>query len=192
MIVGNPGKFAIESEITHAYARLSLRALGFFVIYITGRCYGVKDWDATMLANSFDEVGRRIARRGNHKPPFAMDANGDEVAYSIRRALYDQCAEGELFFGIPVRQFREAIDSNHIEWAPDGDEAFDDHSYMLQLEDENQVRLVAFKSTADSFYPTGLREVWLPQDEFYGILQEWYDRFKDEWTQAPKVSSSIQ
>jgi len=63
---------------------------------------------------------------------------------------------------------------------------------VLQLEDEDQVRLIAFKSTADSFHPTHLREVWLPQAEFYGILQGWDERFSNEWTHAPKVSGFIQ
>jgi len=88
---------------------VSLRALGFFLIYIDGQRYGVKKWDATMLANSFDEVGSRIARRGSHKPPFAMNANGDEVGYSIRRAIYDECAEDERFFGIPVRRLGKRL-----------------------------------------------------------------------------------
>jgi hypothetical protein len=56
MIVGDPSVFAIESEITRAYERLSFRALGYFVIYVCGRSYGVRAPDATMLACSFDAV----------------------------------------------------------------------------------------------------------------------------------------
>ncbi len=39
--VGNPKRFAIESGITQAYARLCFRALGFFVVYLQGNIYGV-------------------------------------------------------------------------------------------------------------------------------------------------------
>jgi hypothetical protein len=63
MIVGEPQIFAIESGISRAYARLSLLALGFFVIHVGGRRYGVYEEEATMLANSFDEVRRRLSHR---------------------------------------------------------------------------------------------------------------------------------
>jgi hypothetical protein len=193
MLVGDPNTFAIESEITLAYDHLSQRALGFFVLHVMGRCYGVRKSDATMLANAFDEVGRRIAKRGNHKPAFPMTATAANIAYSFRRAIYDESEEGELFFRMPVRQFTNAISSNHLEWTAYCDEAFDDSSYVLQFEDENQVRLVAFTGTPDFRYdPVSLRDVCLSPDAFYEILQEWHDRFKDEWSSWPKVSETIQ
>jgi hypothetical protein len=188
MIVGNPDVFAIESGVTRAYERLSFRALGFFVIDVMGRSYGVREQDATMLACSFDEVGRRIARRGLHIPPFAMDSNAGDVAYAFRRANYDVSDATELLFGKPAAQFSDAICSSRLEWAPDGDEAFDDGSYVLHFEYENRVRLIAFKSTPDSTYdPASLRDVWLSQDNFYGILQNWRDHFEAEWESLPKV-----
>lgn len=144
-----------------------------------------------MLGVSFDQVGKRIARRGRHNLPFPMGATAADIAYSFRRAIYAECEEGKPFFGMPVRQFTEAISSNHVQWV--SDEEFDDSSYVLQFEDENQVRLVAFTGTPDFRYdPASLRDVCLSLDEFYGILQEWRDRFKDDWTSFTKVSSSIQ
>ena len=193
MIVGNPDVFAIESEISTAYERLSFRALGFFVIHIMGRSYGVKKPDASLLACSFDEVGMRIERRGHHTPPFAMDSNPSEVAHAFRRVLYDGCGEGELFFGMHGPQFSDVVRSNRLEWAPDGDEAFDDGSYVLQFEDENWARLIAYKSIADkntvgpTYDPSSLRDVWLSQDDFYGVLQTWKDGFETQWVALPKV-----
>ena len=52
MMIGDPGISAIESEITQAYEPVSVRAMGFFVIHMGGRCYGVRRPDATMLARS--------------------------------------------------------------------------------------------------------------------------------------------
>lgn len=40
MLLGNPDVFAIESQITTAYAKPGLRALGYFVIYVNGKRYG--------------------------------------------------------------------------------------------------------------------------------------------------------
>ena len=56
MIIGDPAIFAIESEITRAYKRLSLRAMGFFLIHVSGRTYGQSSPDSTMLACSFDAI----------------------------------------------------------------------------------------------------------------------------------------
>jgi Immunity protein 42 len=185
MIVGNPNIFAIESEITHAYEHTSHLALGFFVVHVAGRSFGIKERDASMLGVSFDQVGKRIARRGSHHPPFPMDAPSAQVAYSFRHAIYDESKEDELFFGIPRHSFIEAISSNNLEWV--GDEEFDDSSYVLQFEDENRVRVVAFTGTPDFLYDhASLCEASLLQNEFYWILQVWHDRFKEEWISLPK------
>jgi Immunity protein 42 len=193
MIVGDLNTFAIESEITLAYDRLNEVALGFFAVHIMGRCYGVRKPDATMLADPFNEVVKRITKRGSHNPVFPMTATAANIAYSFRRAIYDESKDGELFFGMSVRQFTNAISSNRLEWTAYCDEAFDDSSYVLQFEDDNQVRLVAFTGTPDFRYdPTSLRDVRLSPDAFYGILQEWHERFRNEWSSWPKVPESIQ
>ena len=189
MIIGDPEIFAIESVITEAYERLSLRALGYFVILVAGRSYGVKEPEATMLACSFDEVGRRLAERGSHSPAFPIDASAWEIAHAFRRAGYGDCGEHERFFGMAASQFDDTINQKRLEWAPDGDEAFDDGSYVLQIEDLKKVRLIAYVSTPDFLYdPATLREIFLPSDDFYEILQNWRDRFEAEWLAAPKVA----
>jgi hypothetical protein len=100
---------------------------------------------------------------------------------------------GEPFFEMSVRQFTNAISSNRLEWTAYYDEAFDHSSYVLQFEDDNQVRLVAFTGTPDFLYDSAsLRDISLSLNEFYGILQEWHDRFKEEWRSLPKVPSSVQ
>ncbi len=187
MIIGSPEKFAIESVITKAYERLSFRALGYFVIHIAGRSYGVREPDATMLACSFDEVSRWLVARGSHSSTFPIDASAEKIAYAFRRAGYAICEESETFFGMAARQFNDAIIANRLEWAPDGDEAFDDGSYVLQFEDESRVRLIAFASSPDGLYdPDTLRDVWLLNVEFYDILRQWRDGFKAEWEAHPK------
>ena len=88
MIVGDPRVFAIESKITKAYERLSFRALGFFVIHVSGRRYGVHSPEATMLACSFDQVENRTARCGTHTTPFAAEISGGEIADAFLAAVY--------------------------------------------------------------------------------------------------------
>lgn len=70
-------------------------------------------------------------------------------------------------------------------WAPDGDAAFDDGSYILQFDFEDRVRLIAFKSDQGySYDPATLSEVWMPAEAFYQILQQWRDSFEDEWVRS--------
>ena len=83
MIVGNPTEFAIASEMTVAYERLSFRGLGSFTIFVGGFQYGVLDHHATMLACSFDEVERRIRNRGMHISPLGIETSSEAIATAV-------------------------------------------------------------------------------------------------------------
>ena len=186
MIVGNPSIFAIESQITEAYERLSFRALGSFILLLDGFRYGVYEPHATMLAVSFDQVQRRIDHRGNHLTSFS-DADAKVVADAYRAALYG-LEYGVPYPGMPLEDFRSMVISSRIGWAPDGDEAFDDSSYVLQFDVGARVRLIAFKTREDgSCDPSTLKDVWLESEQFYGILRHWHDSFVDEWDSLPKI-----
>jgi hypothetical protein len=87
MTVGDPSTFAIESEITRAFERPSWRGLGFFVIHVAGKSYGIKSAGQSMLACSFDEVGRRLNGRGTHQAPFA-EAAAIDIANTYTSAVY--------------------------------------------------------------------------------------------------------
>lgn len=188
MIVGDPRAFAMESVISEAYEYPGLMALGYFNIHVSDRRFGVKETHATMLACSFDEAGRRIAGRGSHNPPFPFDSSAGDIANAFIRAGYAPIDEDEEFFGIVAHQFRKAITTQRLEWAPDGDAAFDDGSYVLHLEDSKIVRLIAYVSTPGYVYaPGSLREIWLPSEDFYATLLSWRERFATEWKAAPKV-----
>jgi hypothetical protein len=189
LIIENPSVFAIESSIVQAYERLSSRALGFFVVYVGGRCYGRRSPDATMLACSHNEVERRIAQRGSHTASFASEEAG-KIADAFRNAFYAEKHQ-ESYFGIPRLAFREMIQSGRIVWAPDGDEAFDDGSYVLQFDLRERVRLIAFKCGQSYVHDAAtLTDVWLPADDFYSALQRWHNAFEAEWTSMPKKSDS--
>jgi len=182
MIIGDPQFFAIESKITQVYERLSYKALGYFVIHINGHCYGVRKDDATMLACSFDEVKRRVANRGRHTADFA-ELDAGKIADAFRSAVYADEQE-ESYFGIELSKFRRHFDrnDNDLLWAPDGDAAFDDGSYVMQFDVWNRVRLIAFRSDqGHSHDPSTLSEVWMPIEEFYRVLQQWLDLFETEW-----------
>jgi hypothetical protein len=140
MTVGDTSIFAIESEITRAFERPSWRGLGFFVLHVPGQSYGIKSPGQSMLACSFDEVGTRMIGRGTHQAPF-VEAAAIDIANAYTNAIYLDNNENETYFGMSEAQFTKTLWSKSLVWAPDGDEAFDDGSYVLQFDVGDRVRL---------------------------------------------------
>lgn len=182
MIVGDRETFAIESSITVVSASLGQRALGYFVIYVRGRQYGVSEPDASMLGCSFAEVNERIERRGSHRIPFLSDIDASLIAEAFLQANFNESARND-FFGLPASEFVGVVSSSKIQWAPDGDAAFDDGSYILQFDIENKVRLIAFQNSDYSDdHASTVDEAWLDSDTFYGVLLSWRDLFAADWS----------
>ncbi|MDG4558489.1 MAG: Imm42 family immunity protein [Candidatus Contendobacter sp.] len=190
MLVGNPSTFAIESSITQPYERPSQRALGFFVLHVGGKSYGVRSPEATLLACSFDAVRRRIARRGKHCVVFGSEPNAAKIVDAVQAAMYDEDRQGESFFGMSADELREALSSNEIVWAPDGDAAFDDGGHVLQFDQGDRVRLIAFRNTGNPDNVLRMvAEAWIGADEFYGLLDNWQSTFEAEWAAALKLAT---
>ena len=193
MIIGDPSIFAIESGISEAYERLSLLSLGFFVIHINGRRYGVFEPDATMLACSFGAVEERITHRGRHTAPFANELDAGKIADAFRHAIFADEPEDE-YFENSRESFKELFYTQSVDrmWAPDGDQAFDDRSYVLHFDVEDRVRLIAFQCQDGISYTHGtLSDVWLAADDFYNILRQWHDSFDAQWAAMPKSPDAI-
>jgi hypothetical protein len=183
--VGDPTKLAIESSITQPYERAGQRGLGFFVLHIGGKHYGVRAPEATLLACSFDAVKRRISRRGRHVAVFGQEPSVAGIVDAVQAAMYDTKRQGETFFGMPAYELRRVLVSNDIIWAPDGDAAFDDGGHVLQFDHADRVRLVAFRNVEDQREVLStLADVWIDAEEFYSVLREWQDRFEAEWADA--------
>lgn len=190
MLVGNPSTLAIESSITQPYERPSQRALGFFVLHVGGKSYGIRSPEATLLACSFDAVRRRIARRGRHCVAFGSDPNAAKIVDAVHAAMYDEDRQGESFFGMSADELRGALSSNEIVWAPDGDAAFDDGGHVLQFDEGDRVRLIAFRNTGNrGDVLTTVAEAWMGADEFYGLLDNWQSTFEVEWAAALKLAT---
>lgn len=182
MITGNPQFFAIESDICQVYSSLGLMGLGFFVLHLQGNVYGVRERDATALACSYDSVGDILDNRGLHEVKLLQDADAHAIAEAFRMVHYFPDQEDCLFFGMKGGEFSDLINEKQVVWAPDGDEAFDDSSYVLQFDVGNRVRLIAFKAAMEHpvYNRSTLREVWLPADEYYDMLGQWRQQFEVE------------
>jgi hypothetical protein len=100
MFFGNSNIFAIESEVMTVYPEVDQRALGYFVIYINGNCYGVKKLDASLLACSLDMVRERLLNRGNHVSWITSCHDTNMIADAVYGALYSIERENDFFFGV--------------------------------------------------------------------------------------------
>ena len=190
MLVGNTDILAIESELTMAFTRLSFRGLGFFLVHLGGIAYGVRSRDATLLACSFDHVTKRILDRGKHIAPFAKSMDGAIISNAAWTAQYSETYDSSLL-GISRDELTKTLSSNNLVWAPDGDEAFDDGSHVLQFDIGDQVRIVGSRRNGEhQSKPSDLRDVWLPADDFYDTLETWRARFETEWKSTPIGASS--
>lgn len=190
-MVGDPRVLALESLLDVALPSRGQLGIGHFLIHVGGREFGLRSRDATLLACSFDEVTRRAQRRGSHSAPFARGAPASEIASAVRRALFLDAPEDERILGLTPKALTAAIHENHLLWAPDGDSAFDDGSYVLQFDEGNAARVIAFRASSQVPYdPASLREVILPSDSFYAALQRWAAEFAAEWLRTPKSPSS--
>jgi hypothetical protein len=77
-------------------------------------------------------------------------------------------------------------------WAPDGDEAFDDWSHVLQFDVGGRVRLIGFRSNERGYHhdERTLADVWIDEGLFYRVLKQWRDAFLAEWECAPKIKEA--
>jgi len=181
--------FTIESYISSAYSNKGIMAIGYFLIQIKGISYGVKEDDATALANSYDAVIRRLEMKGKHIAPVDLIILPSlELAQITNSSLY-YCIEKQdsWEFSIPRDELADIIYKNNLIWAPDGDEAFDDGSRVFQFDMDNKtVRLIGYKTTDDYNIHT-LSDLKIDSNEFYSTLKKWADGFYKEWQSFEKT-----
>lgn len=190
MIFGND-IFSIESNITEAYIDPGIRGVGYFTISLFKMRYGVYEKDATCLACSFDSIQERIKMKGTHVSyEHFMQGDALEIGKAVRASLYEEVDEENTFFGIAADNIRNSIYEKQLLMAPDGDSAFDDSSYILHFDLDEDVRLIGFKCQDGGQIATEtLRDVHIPAVVFYSILSDWRDAFMEEWTVMEKNTS---
>jgi hypothetical protein len=173
--LGNTNEFALDWGLSKAFPSESQWAIGYFTIHLNGQCFGVEAADATMLAVSYDQNCKRLRERGTHLAPFSSRGAND-IAKAVVTACYSEVKYGERFFGLSEGDLKSFVYEKDILWAPDGDEAFDDGSHVLQFDIGNQVRLIGFvnKPTILETLQT-IFEITIDAEQFYSTLQKWID-----------------
>ncbi len=192
MIIGNPSVFAIESEITTAYHSLHFLALGYFSIHIQGQQYGVIDPYATYFGNSVQEVEKLLKGRGKHNFDFVSEYSAANIADAYRIAIYETDEENADTAAIQLSKRDIFRENCHIIGRMETyDRAFDDGSYILHFDVDDHVRLIGFRLKEIDWLhdPATLSDLWIPANEFYDILQQWLDRFHNQWSTMQKTST---
>lgn len=180
MIIGDASIFAIDSSVTAVYSVSDMKVLGSFCFHVAGKSYGVQHPQATMLACSVDAIQARIARRGAHLSSFSS-RSAAHVARLYLAGLYGVHYDTEEGLRTEAQSF--AQESQLAQWvmAPDGDEAFDDGSHVLQFDLRNKVRLIAFRNEdgLDAMLDS-ISEVEMEEERFYSLLRDWDNAFRSE------------
>ncbi len=121
--------------------------------------------------------------------PILADVPAAEIAAAYLDAVYRDNARAD-YFGLSQHQFVDALQSSGSIWAPDGDEAFDDGSHVLQFVVGSYVRIVAFVNTESPDDLSGtISEQWMDPDLFYGIASGWKTLFAMERASRLKANS---
>lgn len=181
MLIGNKSSFAIDTHIEEKLESKSLLGIGYFNIILADRRFGVCEVDATTLGCSYDNIVTRINDRGNHVAPFGEVADAHSVAKIFRDVMYINGEDGEPVFDLPRKTFMDLIYNNKLMWAPDGDEAFDDGSFVLHFDIGNDVRLIGFYTNVDTYCDEDtLVDIRISANEYYGILDSWRSKFEKE------------
>lgn len=195
LLIGDPAIFAVESRIKKAYEDLSQMALGYFVLHIRGRSFGVCKPDATLLSCAYGQTLRRLSRRGLHVAPFSLEPRGSDIIDAIGEALYNPSPTRSSFFGLSAEQFSDFVHSSECQWHRNCDEAFDDGSGILHFDIGDSVRLIADKPPRDmqnwNHDSNTLVEVCLKSDDFYSLLGRWLETFHREWQNTSKSDSKV-
>lgn len=180
MIIGDASIFAIASSVTAVYSLNDMKVLGSFCYHVAGKSYGVQHPRATMLGCSMDAIQARIARRGAHVSSFSS-RSATHIARLYLSGWYGLHHGGEESLQTEAQSF--ALEGQLAQWvmAPDGDEAFDDGSHVLQFDLHNRVRLIAFRNEEglDEMLDS-ISEVEMEEELFYSILQDWDKSFRSE------------
>jgi len=163
--------------------------LGFFVIHVEGCAYGISKPDATLLACSFDAVVERLEKKGTHVAPFSNYPDGELIAQACYDMNYGDGCDADEVLGIPGSDFRDVLTQNQIQWAPDGDQAFDDGSYILQFDSDSRVRLIGFMVDENRVVDrASLKDCWLDADDYYAVLLSWSSALFAKWQAGIEVS----
>ena len=91
--------------------------------------------------------------RGQHVVSFSERLDARLIMDAYLRSVWGSDGFPGKICGLSLREIRDEMHGGRAVWAPDGDEAFDDHSFVLQFDVGTRVRAIAFRMGADACPP---------------------------------------
>lgn len=140
MLIGGKDKFAIETECNNFYYDEWIGE-GYFIVYIDGCPYGIRDTYATLLYCIYYDMEEL-----QNKEFLNLDTLADYSDASIAEVFYDMhCREKHRKDIKDYEKLEHLIRNQRIDW-PNPECAFDDGSFVLQLREHDYVRLIGFQT----------------------------------------------
>lgn len=179
MIVGDVKTFAIEFQISEAHPDDHFWALGFFIVHVNGREYGVRSDNATMLANAVDGAAELLRTRGVTVNSRLSNMTADQLADEYLEIFYREISNKIAANDLKDRQ-TQFLSASCL-W-PSYDEEFDDGSHILRFDLGSHVRVVGFKN--DNYQPDRLTETRVKAEVFYDVISRWPVLFREQRLRA--------
>lgn len=179
MLFGDKKVFGIEFEVKELYHNKSFIGDGFFVVYIDGFMYGIREDDASSFGAILWTLKESCSSFIHMKNPFNnfedfeicdkfYDANyRSENRYPEKTKMDYDCT----YLVKPGCDERDGNLANRflIYWAQ-MEEAFDDGSFILQINEEKYIRILGFKASAN-YDVENVHSAKVPIEDFFSTLQ---------------------
>lgn len=192
VLVGDTATFAVEAGIAEAHENRHFFAVGWFHLWVGGHRYGIHQLDATTLGIPVSMAGEFLAKRGTHRAFFAAEPDAGAIADAVWMSGYVDLPDGAQFFGHSPDFFNHRAGFG---WWDQVDGAFDDGSHVLHFDVGEKVRVIGFQTyeTPRGWRPNrmSMGDVWLPADEFYGILGQWCEAMEAERNRLPLTAGAF-
>lgn len=168
MIFGNKKSFAIEIKVNNLFYDKYIGE-GYFLVYINNKRYGLKKKYATMFLCISDELKYYYKNTVNQNLGLEK-LSKEKISEAFYFQNFTENPVGDLYEGLLYKI------KNLMEWKPEA--AFDDGSHLIHFDEENQTRIIGFKSCRKRNYffvrKNSEEEIVLSRNDFKEILNSAY------------------
>jgi hypothetical protein len=178
MTIGDINIFALEYSIIEYYDSRYIGD-GKFIVYINGTKYGKSNNNSTTFSSIIPSLGQR-ANTSNLTDPIFEKYPPYDLAFACYDSYYGENPK-EVYLGLNREHFLVLKRNNKIEWHG-MDEAFDDGSFIIQLNNaNNEISLIGYRAISSN--PSQIEElnsIKLKYSIFSEIINQFIESIKNE------------
>lgn len=171
---GTPSRFSVELQL-HPDSSCSIsQCYGKFRFWVAGVPYGRDELDASALASSYESLREHQKSFISDVPTWIEGQSPRELLQKVYWLIYE-VTDDELERKLAVPE--EVDDARRAVIAPDGDEAFDDGSFVAYWKNRDEIVIAAGKITTNA--TTGITLIGEPftsvvitRAEFYQTIEQ--------------------